>query len=165
MGFIESKIVENRVYELPESEIQKVSSEKKMKMSMRKIALGDNYKYYERKFLLNPLDNSYTLHERRNERVIYGSVPDGPVGVNKVEIFKKKSPHLKKYKDKNKKNQIYKRNMYSNLGGGEDNYEMYNKYIMNNYSYNNGNGIGFREGGYRNVEEINTYEKERIYYQ
>jgi len=165
VGFIESKIVENRVYELPESEIQKVSSEKKMKMSMRKIALGDNYKYYERKFLLNPLDNSYTLHERRNERVIYGSVPDGPVGVNKVEIFKKKSPHLKKYKDKNKKNQIYKRNMYSNLGGGEDNYEMYNKYIMNNYSYNNGNGIGFRDGGYRNVEEINTYEKERIYYQ
>ena len=165
MGFKESKIVENRVYELPESEIQKVSSEKKMKMSMRKISLGDNYKYYERKFLLNPLDNSYTLHERRNERVIYGSVPDGPVGVNKVEIFKKKSPHLKKYKDKNKKNQIYKRNMYSNLGGGEDNYEMYNKYIMNNYSYNNGNGIGFRDGGYRNVEEINTYEKERIYYQ
>ena len=165
VGFIESNIVENRVYELPETEIQNVSSIKKMKMSMRKIALGDNYKYYERKFLLNPIDNSYTLHERRNERVIYGNVPDGPAGVNQVEIFKKKSPHAKKYKDKNKKNQIYKRNMYPNLRGGEDNYDMYNKYIMNNYSYNNGNEIGFRDRGFGSVEEINTYEKERIYYQ
>ena len=52
VGFKESSIVENRVYELPETEIQNVSSIKKMKMSMRKIALGDNYKYYERKFLL-----------------------------------------------------------------------------------------------------------------
>jgi hypothetical protein len=152
--------VENRVYELPETEIQNVSSIKKMKMSMRKIALGDNYKYYERKFLLYPNDNSYTLHERRNERMIYGNVP---VGVNNVEIFKKKSPQVKKYKDK--KNLLYKKNIYPNLRGGEDNYEIYNKYIMNNYSYNNGNGIGFQDGGYENVEEINNYEQERIYYQ
>ena len=160
VGFKESSIVENRVYELPETEIQNVSSIKKMKMSMRKIALGDNYKYYERKFLLYPNDNSYTLHERRNERMIYGSVP---VGINKVEIFKNKSPQVKKYKDK--KNLLYKKNMYPNSRGGENNYEIYNKYIMNNYSYNNGNGIGFQDGGYENVEEINNYEQERIYYQ
>ena len=163
VGFIESNIVENRVYELPETEIQNVSSIKKMKMSMRKIALGDNYKYYERKFLFNPIENSYTLHERRNERMIYGNVPAEPEEVNKVEIFKKKSPQVKKYKDKN--NQIYKKNICPNLRGGEDNYEIYNKYIMNNYSYNNGNEIGFRDGGYENVEEINNYEQEHIYYQ
>jgi len=159
VGFIESKIVENRVYELPENEIQNVSSMKKMEMSMKKISLGDNYKYYERKFLLNPIDNSYTLHERRNERVIYGNVPDGPARVNKFEIFKNKSPQVKKYKDK------IKRYMYPNLRGGEDNYEIYNKYILNNYSYNNGNEIGFRDGRYENVEEINNYEQEHIYYQ
>ena len=163
IGFIESNIVENRVYELPENEIQNMSSIKKMKMSMRKIALGDNYKYYERKFLFNPIENSYTLHERRNERMIYGNVPAEPEEVNKVEIFKKKSPQVKKYKDKN--NQIYKKNIYPNLRGGEHNYEIYNKYIMNNYSYNNGNEIGFRDGGYENVEEINNYEQEHIYYQ
>ena len=159
VGFIESKIVENRVYELPENEIQNVSSMKKMEMSMKKISLGDNYKYYERKFLLNPIDNSYTLHERRNERVIYGNVPDGPARVNKFEIFKNKSPQVKKYKEK------IKRYMYPNLRGGEDNYEIYNKYILNNYSYNNGNEIGFRDGRYENVEEINNYEQEHIYYQ
>ena len=163
IGFIESNIVENRVYELPENEIQNMSSIKKMKMSMRKIALGDNYKYYERKFLFNPIENSYTLHERRNERMIYGNVPAEPEEVNKVEIFKKKSPQVKKYKDKN--NLIYKKNICPNLRGGEDNYEIYNKYIMNNYSYNNGNEIGFRDGGYENVEEINNYEQEHIYYQ
>ena len=127
----------------------------KMKMSMKKISLGDNYKYYERKFLLNPIDNSFTLHERRNERVIYGNVP---VGVNKVGIYKKKSPQVKKFRDKNKNI----KNIYPYLRGGEDNYEIY---ILNNYKYNNGNEIGFRDGGYKNVEEINNYEQERIYYQ
>ena len=165
VGFIESNIVENRVYELPETEIENVSSIKKMKMSMRKIALGDNYKFYERKFLLNPIDNSYTLHKRRNERVIYGNVPAGPSEINQVEIFKKKSPKIKKYKEKNIMNQVFKKNIYPNLRDGEDNYEIYNKYIMNNYSYNNGNEIGFRDGGYENDEEINNYEQEYIYYQ
>jgi hypothetical protein len=159
VGFIESNIVENRVYELPETEIQNISSIKKMKMSMRKIALGDNYKYYERKFLLNPIDNSYTVHERRNERVIYGNVP---VGENSKEIFKKKSPKAKKYRDKN--NQIYQRNLNPYLKGGQNSYEMYNKYVLNNYSYNNGNKIGFQDG-FENVEEINNYEQEHIYYQ
>ena len=159
VGFIESNIVENRVYELPETEIQNISSIKKMKMSIRKIALGDNYKYYERKFLLNPIDNSYTVHERRNERVIYGNVP---VGENSKEIFKKKSPKAKKYRDKN--NQIYQRNLNPYLKGGQNSYEMYNKYVLNNYSYNNGNKIGFQDG-FENVEEINNYEQEHIYYQ
>ena len=167
IGFIESNIVENRVYELPENELQNKSSIKKMKMNMRKISLGDNYKYYESKFLLNPIDNSYTLHQRRNERVIYGNVP---TGVNKIEIFKKKQPQVRKYKDK--KNKIIKRTKYPNLRGEDDNYEIYNKYILNNYSYNNGynngynnrNEIGFQDG-YENVEEINNYEQEHIYYQ
>jgi hypothetical protein len=159
VGFIESNIVENRVYELPETEIQNISSIKKMKMSIRKIALGDNYKYYERKFLLNPIDNSYTVHERRNERVIYGNVP---VGENSKEIFKKKSPKAKKYRDKN--NQIYQRNLNPYLKGGQNSYEMYNKYVLNNYSYNNGNKIGFQDG-FENVEEINNYEQKHIYYQ
>ena len=150
--FIKSKIVENRLYEIPESEIQNMPSMEKMKMSMKKISLGDNYKYYERKFLLNPIDNSFTLHERRNERVIYGNVP---VGVNKVGIYKKKSTQVKKFRDKNKN----KKNMYPYLRGGEE------IYILNNYKYNNGNEIGFRDGGYKNVEEINNYEQERIYYQ
>ena len=163
VGFIESNIIKNRVYELPEAELQNnMSSIKKMKMNMRKISLGDNYKYYERKFLLNPIDNSYTLHERRNERVIYGNVP---AEINKFEIFKKMSPQVKKYKDKNKK--ISKKNIYPNpnLRGGEDNYEIYNKYILNNYSYNNGNEMRFKDGGYNHVEEINNYEQKHIYYQ
>ena len=161
VGFIESNIVENRVYELPEAELENNMSSK---VSMRKISLGDNYKYYERKFLLNPIDNSYTLHERRNERVIYGNVPDE---INKFEVVKKMSPQVKKYKDKNKNKKISKNNIYlnHNLRGGEDNYEIYNKYILNNYSYNNGNEMRFQDGGYNHIEEINNYEQKRIYYQ
>ena len=163
VGFIESNIVENRVYELPEAELQNSMSSIK-KMNMRKISLGDNYKYYERKFLLNPIDNSYTLHERRNERVIYGNVP---AEINKFEKFKKMSPQVKKYKDKNKNKKISKKNIYPNpnLREGEDNYEIYNKYILNNYSYNNGNEMRFKDGGYNHVEEINNYEQKCIYYQ
>ena len=95
--------MENRVYELPENEIQNVKKIKKWKW-VWKITLGDKYKYYERKFFLNSIDNSYTLHERRNKTMIYGNVP---IGLNKVGIFNKKPAQIKKYKDKNKNNQIY----------------------------------------------------------
>ena len=51
------------------------------------------------------------------------------------------------------------------MRGGENNYEMYNKYILNNYSYNNGNDMRFQDGGYGHIEEINNYEQKRYYYQ
>ena len=75
------------------------------KMKMKKKLLGDNYKYYESKFMLNPNENtsinSYTLHQRRNERKIYGNEI-----YEEKKIIKKSNklkPKKKGYRAKSKK--------------------------------------------------------------
>ena len=39
---------------------------------MKKINLGDNYRFYERKYLRSPDNDYFTIHHRRDEREIYG---------------------------------------------------------------------------------------------
>ena len=69
---------------------------------LRVKVLGDNYKYYEGKYIPSPgeITTSYTLHQRRNQRVIYGTEEIG--GTEERTSFKM-SPPLKGYKSKKKK--------------------------------------------------------------
>ena len=104
--------------------------------------LGDNYKYYEGKYIPNPgeLTSSYTLHQRRNQKVIYGTEEIGGTDIKRT--FKAK-PHSKGYRTKSKK--IVKRTMMPILGAP-------NKYI--DYAdYYGGYG-----GNYRYIGEGLCYE-------
>ena len=138
-------------------------------LKWQKKNLGDNYKYYERKFLLhlNPNENSYTVHQRRNERVIYGNVPieKNNIEINgRIKTYKMKRPHAKHYKDRNQIN-TNNNNIYPNndqdLGG--QNYMIYNKYYENSYNYGGGNEIGGYQQFENNIQE-NKYNREKYYY-
>ena len=60
------------------------------KMKTKKINLGDNYKYYERKYLQSPDDNYLIIHQRRNQRVIYGEEILESNVTKKMKIYKTK---------------------------------------------------------------------------
>ena len=60
------------------------------KMKTKKINLGDNYKYYERKYLQSPDDNYLIIHQRRNQRVIYGEEILESNITKKMKIYKTK---------------------------------------------------------------------------
>ena len=158
IGLIENKEIKE-VYKM-----QNKRREKTPKMKIKKKLLGDNYKYYESKFMQNPNENtninSYTIHQRRNERVIYGT--------EEIEIKKMKSyklrPEMGGYKIKKKK-KLYKQRIMP-VSGEENNYVVYNKYYQDNYNYTGGRGYEeyeYEDGDDNNYEE--NYEQEVIYYQ
>jgi hypothetical protein len=61
--------VGEQIYELPEKNVEEIVST----IQTKKKNLGDNYKFYESKYLQMPNYNSYTTHRRRGgERTIYG---------------------------------------------------------------------------------------------
>ena len=60
------------------------------KIKTKKINLGDNYKYYERKYLQSPDDNYLIIHQRRNQRVIYGEEILESNVTKKMKIYKTK---------------------------------------------------------------------------
>ena len=60
------------------------------KMKTKRINLGDNYKYYERKYMKSPDENYFTIHQRRNERIIYGEQIIESNGIIKIRKFKNK---------------------------------------------------------------------------
>ena len=62
---------EEEIYEVPEKNIQEITTT----LHTRPINLGDNYKYYESKYIISPNKNyrSVTTHRRRGEMEIMGS--------------------------------------------------------------------------------------------
>ena len=153
IGYIENRQI-NEIYEMKKKKKKELTPKTKTKI------LGDNYKYYESKFIQNPgeiaLTNSYTLHQRRNERVIYGEIYED-YEENKMKGYKTKSG-MKGYKAKSKK-LIKKRKMP--MRDGEDNYVICNKYYQD---YNFTEGRGKEELEYENDEAFNNYDQGMIYY-
>ena len=115
----------NEIYETERKGKRETTPKLKLKV------LGDNYKYYEGKYIPNPgeLTSSYTLHQRRNQRVIYGTEEIG--GTDLKRTFKAK-PHSKGYRTKSKK--IVKRTMMPILGAPNQ-YIDYSDYCGGNYRY------------------------------
>ena len=170
-------------------EINKIEIKKKKKINqttplkIKKKKLGDNYKYYESKFMLNPNDNtqinSYTLHQRRNEKIIYGNEVYGSEGYGnevygnevygneviekrqKMKAFKK--PKKKGYRVKSKK--IIKKRVMP-YGGEQDNYIICNKYYEGKY-YDEAEGEveGNIVEDYEENEEENNMGQKIFYYQ
>ena len=76
----------NRIYEM-----KRKNRNNTPKMKTRRINLGDNYKYYERKYMQSPDENYYTLHQRRNQRVIYGEqIIESNGVIKKIRMYKSK---------------------------------------------------------------------------
>ena len=103
--------------------------------------------------------NSYTLHQRRNERVIYGT--EEVVEPKKTKSYKKKQQGGR-FNVNGKK--IIKKNMVPIHIGDEGNYVMYNKYYQGNYNFNGGSGEEGDEYEYDDGEEENNFEQNVIYY-
>ena len=156
IGFLENKQI-TEMYELEKKREKQTTPKLKTKL------LGDNYKYYESKFMQNPNENtninSYTLHQRRNERVIYGT--EEIVEPKKNKSYKKKQQGGR-YKVKGKK--IIKKKMVPINIGDEGNYAMYNNYYQRSYNYNGGREEEGDEYEYDDSEEENNFEQNVIYY-
>ena len=162
-AFIENRQIKE-VYEM-----QKKEKQQSPKTKLIKKNLGDNYKYYESKFVQSPNENtninSYTLHQRRNQRVIYGTEEiEIDAETKKMKSYKLK-PEGGKHKAKSKK--IIKKkmvNMNMPINRNEGNYVVYDNYYQGNYNYNMGREM---EGDdqYMNDIENNYEEEEMIYYQ
>ena len=164
IGYFENKQV-NEVNEMEEMKKKKMRhSSPKLKMKTK--PLGDNYKYYESKFVQNPNENTtintYTLHQRRNERIIYGNEvyvdKEGNEENEYKKAHKKKKSHklkpgMKGYKAKSKK--IVKKKILPMMGGDEG-YIMYENYCEGNY--NGSDNVEFEN----DVEENNF--KQRVFY-
>ena len=150
IGYIENR----EIHEMKKNKKKELTPKTKTKI------LGDNYKYYESKCTQIPGEiattNSYTLHQRRNERVIYGEVYEDYED-NKMKSYKTKSGKKgtkKKHKKMMKKKKIP-------MESGENNYVVYSKYCQD---YNYTDGRGGEEFEYENDEEFNGYPQGMIYY-
>ena len=112
------------------------------KMKTKRINLGDNYKYYERKYMKSPDENYFTIHQRRNERIIYGEQILESNGIIKIRMFKNK-PLMKE--------------------------ERYNKQIINNTKMppfiDNENYMNYKlyQNNFGNNREY-YYEQKNVYY-
>jgi hypothetical protein len=136
----------NRIYEM------KKNRNTTPKMKTKKINLGDNYKYYERKCLQSPDENYLIIHQRRNQRVIYGEQILESNGVKKMKMYKSK-PYImeERYNSQiiNKsQNPCYREN---------DDYIMTNKYYESSYNKGNRNRIYEDEDGLYYSEQGGSY--------
>ena len=129
----------NRLYEMRRN---KRTSTPKMKT--KRINLGDNYKYYERKYMQSPDENYYTIHQRRNQRIIYGEQILESSGKIKMKMYKTK-PLIREER--------YNKQLIDNakIPSFNDNYMAYNKIYQNNY------------GNIRNKSEQYYYEQSSSY--
>jgi hypothetical protein len=139
----------DEIYEMERSGKRETTPKLRIKI------LGDNYKYYEGKYIPNPYDitSSYTLHQRRNQRVIYGTEEiDG----SKAKNFFNSKPNLNGYRTIRKK--IVKRRVMP-LQGAPNQYIDYPDYYEGNYHQ-------CRDSEYN---EYNDYENDigqtQFYYQ
>ena len=101
------------------------------KMKTKKINLGDNYKYYERKYMQSPDENYCTIHQRRNQRIIYGEQILESDGKIKMKFYKTK-PLIREER--------YNKQLIDNskIPSFNNNYMSYNKIYQNNWG-NRGN--------------------------
>ena len=164
-NFNNNAFIENR--EIKEVyEIKKKEKQASPKTKLIKKNLGDNYKYYESKFVQSPNENtninSYTLHQRRNQRVIYGTEEvELDFETKKMKSYKLK-PEGGKHKAKSKKI-IKKKMMNMPMNRDEGNYVVYGNYYQGSYNYDMGREM--EDDQYENGEENNYEEEEVIYYQ
>ena len=126
----------NRLYEMKRKKRNSTP-----KMRTKKINLGDNYKYYERKYLQSPDENYCTIHQRRNQRIIYGEQILESNGVYKMKVYKTK-PLIR---EERQNKQIIDNSKIPSFGG--DKYMIYNKMYQNNW------------GNRRNEDEEYYYEQ------
>ena len=122
------------------------------KMKTKTINLGDNYKYYERKCMQSPDENYLIIHQRRNQRVIYGEQILESNGVKKMKMYKSK-PYImeERYNSQiinNSQNPCYRDN---------ENYIMTNKYYESSYNKGNRNRIYDDEDGLYYSEQGGSY--------
>ena len=134
----------NRIYEM------KRNRNTTPKLKTKKINLGDNYKFYERKYMQSPDDNYFTIHQRRNQRVIYGEQIIESNGVRKMKMYKSK-PYIM---EERYNSQIINNSRNPCLRGENENYIMSSKYYENNYTngnrsklYDDEDGMYFSEQG------------------
>ena len=101
------------------------------KVKTKRITLGDNYKYYERKYMKSPDENYFTIHQRRSERIIYGEQILESNGIIKIRMFKNK-PLMKEER--------YNKQIINNTKMppfiDNENYMNYNKLYQNNFGNN-----------------------------
>ena len=91
---------------------------------LKTINFGDNYRYYERKYLQSPENDYYTIHQRRDERVIYGEEAENR-RMKKYGIFPYK------------------------IGKNLNNYKIrYNSLDEDNYLYNDENEEIYKQEGF-----------------
>ena len=115
----------NRLYEM-----RRKKRHSTPKMKTKKINLGDNYKYYERKYMQSPDENYCTIHQRRNQRIIYGEQILECDGKIKMKFYKTK-PMIREER-------YNKQLIDSKIPPFNNNYMSYNKIFQNNWG-NRGN--------------------------
>ena len=168
-NFNNNAFIENR--EIKEIyEIKQKQKEASPKTKLIKKNVGDNYKYYESKFVQSPNENtninSYTLHQRRNQRVIYSTeeieIDNEEKKMKSYKLKQEGGKHKHKHKAKSKK--IVKKKMINMpINRDEGNYVVYGNYYQGNYNYDMGREMDFDQ--YENGEENNYEDEEVIYYQ
>lgn len=136
---VEEEEEEENIEEIPEKNVEEIVST----VTTKRKNLGDNYKFYESKDLRKPNLTSFTSHNRRGERTIYGN-----------EEYETKE--IKRYRigpDGKKEDIEYIQNE------DEDDYEQ--------QEYDNDHNYRGKEGQYYDgdYEEENNYEQEEVYYQ
>ena len=137
----------NRIYEM------KRNRNTTPKLKTRKINLGDNYKFYERKYMQSPDDNYFTIHQRRNQRVIYGEQIIESNGVRKMKMYKSK-PYIM---EERYNSQIINNSRNPCLRGENENYIMSSKYYENNYTNGNRSKLYDDEDGMYYSEQGGSY--------
>ena len=137
----------NRIYEM------KRNRNTTPKLKTKKINLGDNYKFYERKYMQSPDENYFTIHQRRNQRVIYGEQIIESDGVCKMKMYKSK-PYIM---EERYNSQIINNSQNPCFRGENDNYFISRKYYENNYTNGNRSRIYDDEDGMYYSEQGGTY--------
>ena len=136
----------NRIYEM-----KRKNRNVTPKMKTKRINLGDNYKYYERKYMQSPDENYLTIHQRRNQRIIYGEqIIESNGVIKKMKVYKSK-PLIKEER--------YNSQMINKSKLGNDNYMSFNKFYQNEHNWENQRRFCDNEDG-----EYYYYEQGRTYH-